>query len=57
MRGGPEARPPPRSRLLVSQADSAFIWRKATATMADDFGKKVPGSAEIIAEFKKRTGG
>jgi len=34
----------------------AAAMQKATASMADEFGQKVPGAAEVIAEFKKRTG-
>lgn len=38
-------------------AELAAAMREKTATAADDFAARVPGSAEIIAEFKARTGG
>lgn len=44
--------------MKVEKASDALLasMRKATETMADDFGKANPAAAPIIAEFKKKVG-
>ena len=44
--------------MVISAPSEAVLaaMREATASMADEFAARVPGSGEVIAEFKKRTG-
>lgn len=42
--------------VAAPSAALAAAMREATASMADEYGQKVSGAAEIIAAFKKRTG-
>lgn len=42
--------------VSAPSAELSSAMRKATETMAAEFGKKIPDAAAVIAEFKKRTG-
>jgi len=42
--------------VSAPSAELAAAMREATATMADEFGQKVPGAADVIAAFRQRTG-